>query len=125
MQHILWYAGHDVPLPNIVRAENCHLYDADGRRYVDLESGVWCMSIGHGHARLLNVLNAQAALIAHTGFAYSNPIVDDAAQAVLTLHGFDGGRCVFLCSGSEAVEYGVRAVQSVSDRPMLMTMADS
>lgn len=32
---------------------------------------------------------------------------------------------MFLCSGSEAVEYGVRAAQSVIHRPLLMTMKDS
>jgi acetylornithine aminotransferase len=32
---------------------------------------------------------------------------------------------VFLCSGSEAVEYGVRVAQAVLGRPLLMTMTDS
>jgi acetylornithine aminotransferase len=32
---------------------------------------------------------------------------------------------VFLCSGSEAVEYGVRVAQSLSDRPLMLTMSDS
>jgi acetylornithine aminotransferase len=41
------------------------------------------------------------------------------------LLGFKGGKCVFLCSGSEAVEYGVRTAQAVISRPLLMTMADS
>jgi 4-aminobutyrate aminotransferase-like enzyme len=33
--------------------------------------------------------------------------------------------CVFLCSGSEAVEYGVRTVQSISDKPLMLTFTDS
>ncbi len=70
-------------------------------------------------------MNDQAALIAHTGFSFSNQIVEEAAQEVLSLHGFEGGKCVFLCSGSEAVEFGVRVAQSINARPMLMTMADS
>jgi len=36
---IIWYPGHDLLLEDIVRAENCHLYDSNGNRYVDLESG--------------------------------------------------------------------------------------
>lgn len=40
-------------------------------------------------------------------------------------HDFTGGKCVLLCSGSKAVEYGVRVVQSIISRPMPMTMADS
>jgi acetylornithine aminotransferase len=125
MSHLIWYPGHELLLSDIVRAENCYLYDAQGRRYVDLESGVWCTSIGHGNPRILRVLAEQAARIGHTGFGYSNQILEEAAQAILSLLGFENGRCVFLCSGSEAVEYGVRVAQTVADGPLLMTMIDS
>jgi acetylornithine/N-succinyldiaminopimelate aminotransferase len=122
---ILWLSGHELLLNDIVRAENCHLYDSRGKKYVDLESGVWCTSIGHGHPRILKVFADQAAQIGHTGFCYSSAVVEDAGQEILSLLGFEGGKCVFLCSGSEAVEYGVRAAQSLAERPLLMTMTDS
>jgi acetylornithine aminotransferase len=125
MTHVLWYPGHDLLLKEIVRAENCHLYDSEGKRYVDLESGVWCTSIGHGNPRVLRTLSKQAARIGHAGFGYTSRIVEEAAKELLSLLGFDDGRCVFLCSGSEAVEYGVRVAQEISERPLLMTMVDS
>jgi acetylornithine/N-succinyldiaminopimelate aminotransferase len=122
--HLIWYPGHEFILQDIVRAENCHLFDSKGRRYVDLESGVWCTSIGHGHPRMLRAITEQATRIAHAGFNYSSGVVEEAAREILSLFGFDGGKCVFLCSGSEAVEYGVRLAQSLLGRPLL-TMADS
>ena len=122
---LIRYSGHELLLKNIVRAENCYLYDEKGNRYVDLEAGVWCTAIGHSHPRILKILKQQAEQIAHTGFSYSHPIVTAAARNILGLHGLDRGRCVFLCSGSEAVEFGVRAAQSVSSRPMLLTLTDS
>jgi acetylornithine aminotransferase len=130
INHFVWYPGHDLLLEDIVRAENCHLYDSKGTRYVDLESGVWCTSIGHANPRILRVMVEQSARIAHTGFGYSNRIVEEAAGEILSLLGFEDGKCVFLCSGSEAVEYGVRVAQSVGNppmlnRPLLMTMSDS
>lgn len=124
MRHLLWYPGH-TPLLEIVHAEGCVLTDSSGKRYVDLESGVWCTSIGHGHPRMLRVLSEQASRIVHAGYCYSIAIVEDAAAEILSLLGFDGGNCVFLCSGSEAVEYGVRVAQMTSRRPLLMTMTDS
>jgi acetylornithine aminotransferase len=123
--HLLWYPGHELLLKDIVRAENCSLYDSQGKRYVDLESGVWCTSIGHENPRILSVLADQSARIGHTGFCYANGIVEEAAQEILSLLGFKDGKCVFLCSGSEAVEYGVRVAQSLADRPLFMTMTDS
>ena len=125
MNHLIWYPGYDLPLRDIVRAENCYLYDSEGNRYVDLESGVWCTSIGHGNPRILRAMAKQSARIAHTGFCYSNGIVEDAAREILSLLEFEEGKCVFLCSGSEAVEYGVRVAQSLNERPLLMTMTDS
>jgi acetylornithine/N-succinyldiaminopimelate aminotransferase len=125
MSHLLWYPGHDFLLGDIVRAENCTLYDSGGREYVDLESGVWCTSIGHGNPRLLKVISEQCERICHAGFCYSSEVVERAALEVLALLRLDGGKCVFLCSGSEAVEYGVRVAKQVLDRSLLMTMADS
>jgi 4-aminobutyrate aminotransferase-like enzyme len=123
--HLIRYPGHDLLLPNIVRAENCHLYDADDNRYVDLESGVWCTPLGHGHPRVLRAIAEQSARIAHNGYCYSSPVVEEAAKDVLQLLGMDGGRCAFLASGSEAVEYGVRTAQAVVTQPLLLTMSDS
>ncbi|KPJ61570.1 MAG: hypothetical protein AMJ46_00190 [Latescibacteria bacterium DG_63] len=116
MSRLLWYPGHELLLKNIVRAENCYLFDSQGKRYVDLESGVWCTAIGHGNRRILRTIANQSARIAHTGFGYSNEVVEEAAKEILSLLGFEGGKCVFLCSGSEAVEYGVRVAQTVLDR---------
>jgi acetylornithine/N-succinyldiaminopimelate aminotransferase len=125
MAALIWYPGHEALLKDVVRAEGSYLYDSRGNEYVDLESGVWCTSIGHGHPRILKVLSEQAREVAHNGFVYSSPIVEEAAAEILTLVGFEGGRLVFLCSGSEAVEYGVRVSRMISERPLLMTMADS
>jgi acetylornithine aminotransferase len=125
VSQIIWYPGHEVLLDDVVRAEGCYVYDSSGKRYVDMESGVWCTSIGHGDPRVLKALSEQAARIAHNGFIYSSPIVEDAGREILSLLGFDGGNLVFLCSGSEAVEYGVRVSRMISEKPLLMTMADS
>lgn len=122
---LFWYPGHDILLGDVVRAENCHLFDSAGKTYVDLESGVWCTSIGHGNREVLRAIAEQAGRVGHTGFNYSTGIVETAAREILSLMGFEDGKCVFLCSGSEAVEYSVRVAQAIIDRPLLMTMADS
>jgi len=118
MENVIWLSGHERLFDDIVRAENCSLFDSAGKRYVDLESGVWCTPIGHGHPDILREMGEQASQIAHTGFCYACPAVAAAADAILVLHGMVGGKCVFLCSGSEAVEYGVRAAQAVSAAPL-------
>ena len=68
MTRLLTYPGQELLLTNNVRADNCDLLDADGTRYVDLESGVWCTPLGHTHPRVIKVLCEQAARFAHASF---------------------------------------------------------
>ena len=72
MRHWMGYPGHEVLIHDIVHADNCYLYSTDGKRYIDLESGIWCTAIGHGHPRIQQVIVEQLAKIAHTGYCYSN-----------------------------------------------------
>jgi acetylornithine aminotransferase len=59
------------------------------------------------------------------GFNYGSGVVEEAAGAVQELLGHEGGRCAFLCSGSEAVEYGMRVMRCVLDGAGVMTLSDS
>jgi acetylornithine aminotransferase len=125
MDNILWTIGHELRIRNIVKAENCMLWDASGRRYLDLESGVWCTSVGHCNPRVNAVLKQQADAIAHTGYVYAHPVIAETAERILALTGLTGGKCVFLCSGSEAVEFAIRVARAVTGKPLILSMADS
>ncbi|MBN1499512.1 MAG: aspartate aminotransferase family protein [Spirochaetes bacterium] len=125
MKNILISTGHELKYPDIIRAENCTLHDSSGNIYLDLESGVWCTSIGHSNPRITEIIKEQSGKIMHTGYCYLNPAVEKAAVRLLGITGINEGRCVFLNSGSEAVEFSVKAVNSFSDRPYFLTMKDS
>jgi len=122
---VIGYPGHEILIPDVVRAENASLFDARNRRYVDLESGVWCATVGHGNPRVLRVIQEQAARIMHAGYCYSTDGVGKSAEELLRVLGFSGGKGVFLSSGSEAVEFGVRSVQRARPGSLLLTMTDS
>src|SRR5580693_3079249 len=42
--------GNDphAPVPIIVSGEGCYVYDADGKRYLDGLSALYCVNAGHG-----------------------------------------------------------------------------
>ncbi len=125
MKHVYWYHGHDCVLQEIARADNCYLYTAAGDRYVDLESGVWCTVIGHSNKRITEVIKERAGNLMHSGYCYSNPVAETAACDVLNITGINEGKCVFLLSGSEAVEFCVRAIRAVTGRQRMLVLADS
>jgi acetylornithine/N-succinyldiaminopimelate aminotransferase len=104
MDSILDCTGHELKVPNIVRSDGVYLFDADEKRYVDLESGVWCTALGHKNRRINDVIKDQVDRIIHVGFCYSSEIVDEAAKSLLKIGKFKNGKCVFLSSGSEAIE---------------------
>ncbi|MGD9030162.1 MAG: aminotransferase class III-fold pyridoxal phosphate-dependent enzyme [Anaerolineae bacterium] len=52
-------------------------------------------------------------------------IVEDAATTVLDSLDLSDGKCVFLSSGSEAVEFGVQVARRLTEQPLLLTLSDS
>ncbi|NDV23629.1 aminotransferase class III-fold pyridoxal phosphate-dependent enzyme [Desulfovibrio sp. JC022] len=125
MENTFAFPGRDMLVPDIVKSQNCILIDVDGNQYIDLEAGVWCTSIGHANQAVRSAVMAQMDCISHVGFCYSSGVVERAAGAVLDLIDHSGGRCSFLCSGSESVEYGVRVLRSLLKSKRIMTMSDS
>ena len=54
MEHVFFCTGHELKIQNIVKSEGLYLYDEQGKGYMDLESGVWCTSLGHNNAEILD-----------------------------------------------------------------------
>jgi predicted acetylornithine/succinylornithine family transaminase len=85
-----------------VRGEGSRLYDADGREYLDLVSGIGVASLGHAHPGLAAAVAEQARTLVQTSNLYYHPFQ---AQAAERLSGLSGLARVFFCnSGTEAVE---------------------
>ena len=43
------------------KAEACHVWDADGKRYLDLYGGFAVAAIGYGHPKVVAAIREQAA----------------------------------------------------------------
>lgn len=125
MDHLFWCIGYELFLPDIIKGHGSFLYDSKKNKYVDLESGVWCTSLGHSHPDINEAIKDQIDKISHTGYCYSNVIADKASEKVLEIAKFYNGKCVFLSSGSESVEFGVQVMRKLTKKPMLLALADS
>lgn len=123
MDHIL--GCHEIIKTDFVRGQNCYLYDAGGRKYIDFEAGIWCTALGHNHRRVNQAMHRQIERIIHLGTRYPSFIAEAAAVEVLDIVAIPGGKCVFLSSGSEAVEFGAQIARRITGRPLLLTFSDS
>jgi acetylornithine aminotransferase len=61
----------------------------------------------------------------HAGFCYSNQILEESSKSILDITNFINGKCVFLCSGSEAIEISRQISKHLSDKKVSMTLHDS
>jgi taurine--2-oxoglutarate transaminase len=62
-----WSAQAQVsPIP-VTRAEGVYFWDADGKRYLDFNSMVMCVNIGHGDDRVINAIVEQARELPFAG----------------------------------------------------------
>ena len=89
----------------LVRGEGCHVWDADGRRYLDLLGGIATNVLGHAHPLLVSAVTTQLATLGHVSnfFATAPQVV--LAERLLALAAAPEGSRVFLCnSGTEANE---------------------
>ncbi len=123
MNHLL--RCHEILDADFVRGENCSLFDGAGRRFVDFDSGIWSTVLGHGHPAVTHALREQAAQLVHLGTRFPSRIAEAAALDVLDVTGLGEGACVFLSSGSEAVEFASQAARRVTGRELLLTLRTS
>jgi acetylornithine/N-succinyldiaminopimelate aminotransferase len=85
-----------------VRGQGVRLYDADGREYLDLLSGIGVVSLGHAHPGLARAIADQAQTLIHTSNLFYHPLQGQAAERLAALSGLP--RVFFCNSGAEAVE---------------------
>src|SRR5438132_7836502 len=85
-----------------VRGEGVRLYDASGREYLDLLSGIGVAALGHAHPGLSRAVADQAATLIHTSNLFFHPLQGELAERLANLSGLP--RAFFCNSGTEAVE---------------------
>lgn len=125
MEHLYSCTGHELKIPNIIDSQGAYLFDDKGKRFMDLESGVWCISIGHKNARINKTITEQVGSLMHAGFCYSNQILEESSKSILDITNIITGKCVFLCSGSEVIEISRQISKHLSGKNMSMTLHDS
>jgi len=85
-----------------VRGQGVRLWDADGREYLDLLSGIGVAALGHAHPGLTRAITDQAQTLLHTSNLFYHPYQGQLAERLANLSGLE--RAFFCNSGTEAVE---------------------
>src|SRR5687768_9592192 len=89
-QHSLyeWSAQNNVdPIP-VAKAKGIYFWTPEGKRFIDFNSQLMCVNIGHGDQRVIKAIQDQAATL-----AYANPFMATEARARL------GEKLAKICPG--------------------------
>ncbi|MEI9949680.1 MAG: acetylornithine/succinylornithine family transaminase [Pseudomonadota bacterium] len=102
-------AGHSYLYPNyrqppfvFVRGQGSSLFDASGKRYLDLYAGIAVSTLGHAHPKLTAAIAAQAGKLLHVSNYFFNEPNIRLAETLCRLTEMD--RAFFCNSGTEAIE---------------------
>jgi acetylornithine/succinyldiaminopimelate/putrescine aminotransferase len=92
--------------PVFVRGAGARLFDADGRSWLDLLSGIGVNALGHAHPRLVAALREQVGALTHVSNLFRHPHTEAVAARLARLTGLES--VFFSNSGSEANECALK-----------------
>ncbi len=88
------------------KGKGSHVWDSDGKEYIDVLGGIAVNSLGHCHPNVVNAIKRQAEKLIHcTNIYYIEP---QAKLEKLLLDNCDMDRALFVNSGTEAVESAIK-----------------
>ncbi len=100
------------------RGEGSWLVDVDGRRYLDLGSGIAVNTTGHCHPRVVEAITEQARTLVHTSVVVHQTRNIALAERIGALCPFLDEPQVFFCnSGAEAVDGALKLARRLTGRP--------
>ncbi len=91
------------------RGEGVHLYDIEGKEYLDFCAGIAVFALGYHNREYNDALKSQIDKLIHTSNYYYNVPAIEAAKSLKKASGMD--RVFFTNSGAEAVEGAVKAAR--------------
>jgi adenosylmethionine-8-amino-7-oxononanoate aminotransferase len=111
--------GH---VPVIVRGDGVHIWDDQGKRYIDGLAGLFVVQVGHGRTELAEAAAKQASELAFFPlWSYAHPKAIELAERLAHLAPGDLNRVFFTTGGGEAVESAWKVAKQyfkITGKPM-------
>ena len=96
---------------HLVRGEGQYLWDADGRKYLDMYNNV--ASLGHCHPAVVTAVHEQMQQL-NTHTRYLHERILDYTDDLLSTMPIELDKAMYMCTGSEANDLAIRVARAVS-----------
>lgn len=94
-----------------VKGEGSYLWGEDGKKFLDLTSGIAVNQVGHAHPEVVQAIAEQAAKCIHTSCVVHYPANIDLAEKLASIMPGDINSTFFCNSGAEAVDGAVKLIK--------------
>jgi acetylornithine aminotransferase len=104
----------------LARGRGAHVWDVDGREYVDLLGGIAVNALGHGHPALVDAVTTQLGTLGHVSNFFATAPQIELAERLLGLLGVPG-RVFLTNSGTEANEAALKLTRRTGRTHLVAT----
>jgi 4-aminobutyrate aminotransferase/(S)-3-amino-2-methylpropionate transaminase len=106
-------------------AKNAEIWDVEGKRYLDLASGIAVTNTGHNHPEITRAVEEQIHAFSHVCFQVTpyEKYVELAQRLNERAPGTSKKKTIFLTTGAEAVENAVKIARAHTDRPNIISFS--
>ena len=101
-------SNYAVPSITLVKGKGSIVFDADGKKYIDMLGGIATNILGHAHPSVVTEVNRQIKTLSHVSNFYSHPNAIELAQILVRLTGDKQSRVFFAQSGAEVNEAAIK-----------------
>jgi taurine--2-oxoglutarate transaminase len=115
-----WSAQSKVNPIVIDHAEGVYFWDPDGKRYLDFNSQLMSINIGHGNKRVADAIAEQANKLAFAAPQFATEVRGRLGQLLSEVTPGDLNRFFFTLGGAEANENALRMARTVTGRQKVM-----
>ena len=97
----------------LARGEGVHIYDTDGKQYIDAAAGLWNVNVGHGRAELADAARDQINELAYapTFFGLATPPAIELAARLAGMYPGPVNHFQFTSGGAESNETAIKVAR--------------
>jgi len=101
-------SNYALPSITLIKGKGSVVFDADGKKYIDMLGGIATNILGHSHPAVVSAVNRQIKTLSHVSNFYSHPNAIELAQILVRLTGDKQSRVFFAQSGAEVNEAAIK-----------------
>ena len=122
-QHVFhsWSAQAKITPMTLVSASGSHVWDGEGKRYLDFSSQLVFTNIGHQHPKVVAAIQEQAARLCTIAPQHANDARSEAARLITEITPGDLDKVFFTGGGADANEHAVRMARLHTGRYKVLT----